>query len=370
VISWPIVLLVLIGFGEASVQVPVQAADEIVWRDARELTLEGQAFEDTATPYGRLPARARESVRGPVWALGEQSAGLSVRFRSDGTAIRARWSLTSEQLEMKHMPSSAVSGLDLYVRKGPPGGDRGWRWLGTGFPTGKDDNEALLAKELDGEPRDYLLHLPLYNGTASLGIGVPAGSTLEPSPRLRTGRKPIVFYGTSITQGACASRPGMVHTAILGRRLDRPIVNLGFSGNGEMEPAVTALLAEIDAAVYVIDCLPNMNAEAVAERTRPLVQSLRAARPEVPILLVEDRSYGFAHLVPSGRERNLSNRVALRASFEALLESGVKDLHYLEGEGLLGSDGEATVDGSHPSDLGFMRYADAFEPVLRELLAP
>src|SRR5690606_24273204 len=131
-------------------------------------------------------------------------------------------------------------------------------------------------------------------------------------------RRPLVFYGTSITQGGCASRPGMVHTAILGRRLDRPVINLGFSGNGRLEIEVGKLLAELDPAVYIIDCLPNASEKEVAERTEPLVRLLREHRPDTPIVLVEDRSYTDAFLVTSKRQRNLSSRAAFRAAFERL----------------------------------------------------
>ena len=181
-------------------------------------------------------------------------------------------------------------------------------------------------------------------------------------------RKPIVFYGTSITQGGCASRPGMVHTAILQRRLNAPVVNMGFSGNGRMEMEVVELLAEIDAAVYVIDCLPNIDAAQVAERTEPLVRKLREVRPKTPILLVEDRSYSDSFLITSKRERNESSRHALHVAFELLRGDGVQDLFYLEGEQLLGDDNEGTVDSSHPTDLGFVRQADAFEKALRPIL--
>ena len=129
-------------------------------------------------------------------------------------------------------------------------------------------------------------------------IGLPADAKLSKAEPYKNEdsslRKPIVFYGTSITQGGCASRPGMVHTAILQRRLDHPVVNLGFSGNGKMEPEVVELMAEIDASCFVIDCLPNMDAKEVAERTEPLVRKLREAQPKTPILLVEDRSYSDA----------------------------------------------------------------------------
>src|SRR6185503_14185573 len=117
-------------------------------------------------------------------------------------------------------------------------------------------------------------------------------------------RKPIVFYGTSITQGGCASRTGMVHTAIIGRRFERPVINLGFSGSGKMDPSVVELLAELDPAVYVIDCLPNLNATGVTERTAPLVRMLRKARPATPILLVEDRSYANAPVNESAHKAN------------------------------------------------------------------
>ncbi len=342
--------------------------DPLIWHDARTLTLEGQAFEDTAAPFDRLPARAESTLRDAVWDLSRCSAGLSVRFQTDATTIHARWSLTNDQLAMPHMPATGVSGVDLYVRQGAD-----WRWLGTGLPTQRVGNTALIGRDLDpapdGRPRDYLLHLPLYNGTESLEIGVPRGYRVVPFPRPDARSRPIVFYGTSITQGACASRPGMAHTAILGRRLDRPVINMGFSGVGEMELDVMAYLLEIDAAAFVIDCLPNMNAEQVTQRTQPLVQMLRASKPDVPILLVEDRSYSDAHLRRDPRDRNRKSRAALRAAYHALQAEGVSGLHYLKGDDLLGHDGEATVDGSHPNDLGFMRHADAFEPVLRGMLA-
>jgi hypothetical protein len=160
----------------------------------------------------------------------------------------------------------------------------------------------------------------------------------------------------------------MVHTAIIGRRLECPIINLGFSGNGRMEAEVNKLLAEIDTAVYVIDCLPNMNAKDVEERTEPLVQTLRKVRPDTPIVLVEDRSYTNAHTLPGPRKHNDESRAALKKAFDRLQKAGVKHLHYLSGARLLGDDSEGTVDSSHPTDLGFMRQADAFLEVLAPLL--
>jgi hypothetical protein len=334
------------------------------WHDVRDLGVEGKGWTDTRAFFDRLPAKAEGVVRKEVWGLSRDSAGLCVRFATDATTISARWSLTSDRLAMPHMPATGVSGLDLYVKT-----DEGWHWLAVGQPDRTRGNTAVLVKGLPEGKREYLLYLPLYNGVPTVEIGVPVGRALDRGPeRLAGHRRPIVFYGTSITQGGCASRPGMVHTAILGRRLDRPVINLGFSGNGLMEPELASLLAELDPAVYVLDCLPNMTAKLVGERVEPFVKTLRRARPATPIVLAEDRTYTNASIVPAANERNATSRAALKAAYEHLRAEGIGNLHYLPGDSQLGDDGEDTVDGSHPTDLGFFRMADAFGKVLGPLL--
>jgi lysophospholipase L1-like esterase len=290
---------------------------------------------------------------------------MLVRFQTDAAAIHARYSVLSASLAMPHMPATGVSGLDLYARD-----DQGRdRWLAVARPTAQQMTLELAAgidPLPDGKPRLYTVYLPLYNGVESLEIGVAATAVFEPvAPRAEP---PLVFYGTSIMHGACASRPGMSITGILGRRLDRPVINLGFSGNGRMDAEVVELLAELKPCVYAIDCLPNMGAEQVAERTEPLVRRLRQAHPETPILLVEDRTYTNAAFYRSSRDRHSGSRAELRKAYERLLAAGVERLHYLAGEPLLGDDGEAATDGSHPSDLGMVRYADAYEQTLRKIL--
>jgi len=336
---------------------------QVDWYDLRKLPVEGRGWSDTAAFFDRLPARAEGLVRKDVWGLSRQTAGLCARFTTSATAVHCRWKLTSTNLALPHMPATGVSGVDLYVRHGGA-----WRWLATGFPK-EQVNQVVLVQGLPPGEHEFLLYLPLYNGVAELEVGVPRDAPLAPGRAYSPDRaKPLVFYGTSITQGGCASRPGMVHTAILQRRLERPVINLGFSGNGRLEAEVGQLLAELDPAVYVLDCLPNLGAADVKERTEPLVKILRQARPETPILLVEDRSYTDGFLLQGKRQRNLESRKELRAAFDRLQAAGVTGLHYLEGEHLLGDDNEGTVDSSHPTDLGFVRQADAFEIVLRKIL--
>ena len=332
------------------------------WHDVRGWGIEGKGWHETEHYFDRLPARAKGTVREVVWNLSRNATGLTARFETDAERIDARWTLRADPGIKMHMPPVAVAGLDLYAAD--PGGTP--RWLGIGRPETIPACEATLAEGLAPGRRVYTVYLPLFANVDSLEIGVPTGASFTGVPP-RT-RRPIAFYGTSIVHGAAASRPGMTHVAILGRRLGLPVLNLGFSGNGQMEPEVAALLAELDPCVFVVDCLPNMTAAMLDERAAHLVRTLRAARPHTPILLVEDRTYANAAFKPAQRERNDTSRAAFRRIVLQLHNEGVGGLHYLPGESLLGDDGEATVDSSHPTDLGFMRQADALEPALRALL--
>jgi lysophospholipase L1-like esterase len=344
----------------------VQLADShILWYDARELVIEGRGWRDTEEFYDRLPARAKGVVRDPVWDLSRNSTGICVRFSTDATAVKVRWSLRDEQLALEHMPATGVSGVDLYIRT--EGG--GWGWLAVGRPSQYPANQKDLVGGLPPGWHEFLLYLPLYNGVSSVQVGIASTYSIAKAPPRPAERiKPICFYGTSIVQGGCASRPGMVHTAILGRRLDWPVINLGFSGNGPMELELARLMTELDPAAYVIDCLPNMEAGQVTERALPFVKMLREARPDTPIILVENIPYQGAPYLPGRYGAYTSKNAALRQAFQQMIETGIKGVLYLPCGNLLGHDEEATVDGTHPTDLGFMRMADALEPVLRQAL--
>ena len=333
------------------------------WHDVTTWGVEGRGWGDQERKrwFDRLPAKAEGRVTDAVWNLSHDSAGMVARFKTDALAIYARYTVSKKQIGMPHMPATGVSGLDLYARD-----DSGaWRWVMVTKPT-EQSVEAVVISGLAPGMREYAAYLPLYNGVESLEIGVPAGATFEALPP--RSEKPIVFYGTSITHGASASRPGMVHTAILGRRFDRPVLNLGFSGNGKMDAAVGSLLTEIDAAVYVIDCLPNMGPADVTAKCGPLVRQLREARPTTPIVLVEDRRNTNSWILPDRDKHHDANHAALKAAYEQLVKEGVKGLFYIDGDHLYGDDAEGATDASHASDLGFMRQADIFEPILRAAL--
>jgi hypothetical protein len=337
---------------------------KLIWYDALELGVEGRGWQDVKHPYDRLPSEAEGLVREAVWSLSHNTAGMSVRFTTDSPVVAARWSLRSGMLAMRHMPATGVSGLDLYARH-----DGAWRWVGMGRPGKQQGNEKTLVSSAPTGSHTYLMYLPLYNGIESLEIGIRPGSILSKAPAHEQPRaKPVLFWGTSILQGGCASRPGMAYPSIIGRRLDRPVINLGFSGNGRMDPEIVQLIAGLDVAAYVIDCAPNMRPPMIAERTEPLVKALRKANPLTPIVLIENIKYQHGWFVESTRDSYTAKNIELKAAYDRLRSQGIRDLYYIPCDDLLGDDDEATVDGTHATDLGFMRMADAIEPVLRRIL--
>lgn len=337
---------------------------KVKWFEATDIGLEGQGWTTLKQPYDRLPPEAEGVVPEHVWGLSRQSAGLCVHFVTDSPKILARWSLISDRLAMMHMPATGVSGLDLYVKE-----QGRWGWIGMGQPEKVKGNAVELAVKIPSGPHEYRLYLPLYNGTEKLEIGIAPDAAIGRAPAYPAGRaKPVLVWGTSITQGGCASRPGMAYPSILGRRLDRPMINLGFSGNGRMDPPLVSLIAKLDVAAYVIDCAPNMDPGLITKRTEPLVQALRAAHADTPIVLVENVPYQKGWFFAGARESYERKNNALRESYKQLRKAGVKHLYYVPCTDLYGHDHEATVDGTHATDVGFQRLADAIEPTLRRAL--
>lgn len=338
------------------------AAGDLEWYDVTKWDVEGRILPDQERKrwFDRLPASADGKVTSAVWNLSRDSSGMMFRFMTDATAIHVHYKVTKSNLGMPHMPATGVSGVDLYARD-----ENGkWKWVQVTKPA-TAEVKAEIIKGLAPGYREYAAYLPLYNGVEFMSIGVAKGSKFE---GLKPRERPVVFYGTSITHGACASRPGMVHTAILGRRLDMPVVNLGFSGNGRMDKAVGEFLVQVDAAAFVIDCLPNMGPADVKEKCVPLVKQLREAKPSTPIVLVEDRRFSNDWITPAKQKFHTENHAALREAYEQLQGEGVKGLFYIPGDKLYGEDSEGATDASHANDLGFMRQAEIFEPVLRSAL--
>ncbi len=338
--------------------------EPLKWHDLRRFTIEGKGWSDTAQFYDRLPAKAEKTVRAEVWKLSQNSAGISARFVTDADSISVRWKLRSPNLALPNMTATAVSGVDLYVKENGE-----WRWAASGKADKFPSNEQKIIGNMKKQKREFLLYLPLYNGVESIEIGLPESASAAAAVPYAETTKPIVIYGTSIVQGASASRAGIAYPSILGRNLNRPVINLGFSGNGKMEAEIAELLTEIDAAVYVIDCLPNLSSGAeVTEKTPILIEILRRKRPQTPIVLVENIRYPDVFIEERKNRIYAEKNAALRKVYKNLQSSGVKKVYYVPGDNLIGTDAEATIDGVHPTDLGFFRMSNILENVLKKTL--
>jgi lysophospholipase L1-like esterase len=334
--------------------------------------IEGQAWPaEVAAPYDRFPARAEKTLNPNVWNISHSSAGLYIKFKTNASSITIRY-VVKGALAMTHMPATGVSGIDLYAID--PNGQ--WKWAPASHSFGDTVeypfSNMVVSSEFPGRDYEYRLYLPLYNTVTWLAIGVPDNSSfrfMRLSPE-----KPIVVYGTSIAQGACASRPGMAWTALLQQRLDRPLINLGFSGSGKLETSVIALMNEIDARLYVLDCIPNLTARAgitnpeLENRIMAAVKALKEKRPHVPVLLVEHSGGADNNIMDTAAQHDYENaNNVLRRCFDKMKTAGITGIYLLTNKEM-GLSVYSTVDGLHPNDVGMLEYANAYEKSLRVIL--
>ncbi len=328
---------------------------------------QGWSDKEIKSFYDRLPSKMENTVRPEVWNLSRTAAGLELVFNTTAEQIIIRYVTTKKKYAMNHFPATGVSGVDLFAENK----DGSWAWA-NGKADFKDTiTYSYASLDLDKDQyksgRKFHLFLPLYNGVKWLEIGVPEGSGFKFIPV--TDEKPIITYGTSITQGGCASRPGMAWTNILSRKLHTPVVNLGFSGNGKLEKEIIDLMAEKDAKIFIIDCVANMGADIknIKSKHTDAVITLRAKHPNTPIVVVEQPHYTEGRFT-SARARGLAAmNKELQDSYKELKSKGVKNVYYLTYADI-GFDMNDSVDGTHPTDMGMLKYANAFEKLLKPLL--
>lgn len=329
------------------------ASSQTVYYDASEFPLIGKITSETETRYERLPAYLKDNVSRPaIWSLGKNTSGLAIRFNSNSTSISAKWEVLKD-VKMNHFTETGIKGLDLYAWE-----NNKWQFVNTARPTAKQ-NEQEIISTMTAKDREFMLFLPLYDGLISLSIGIDSLSSISaPHTNLPVTKNPIVVYGTSITQGGCATRAGMSYTNILTRWMNREFINLGFSGNGQLDYEIAEVMAKRkDAGLFILDFIPNVTEPKIKERTKHFVNIIRKENPDTPILLVE--SIIFPHSVFSTSTADILSvkNSALRAEFEEMKKAGDNNLYYLNSDNLISKDGEGTVDGVHLTDLGFQHLA-------------
>ena len=335
-----------------------------VYTDATTLPVFGKVCENTFEPFSRLPGSLEGVSRDPVWSLGRNSAGLFLRFRSDSGVFSFRWTSTFKK-GLDNMAAIGVRGLALYTF------DKGeWVYVGSARPNKKAaaSESRVSCTKLEGQVHEFMLYMSLYDGVRSLSIGVPEGKVID-APLLDSPKaeRPVIVYGTSILQGASASHPGMAGTNQLSRRLDRVVINLGFSGNALLDLEIAELMAAYpDPAVFVMDNLPNGTPELTREKLESFYRILRKAHPKVPVLFVEHPRYPRWRYDAGGQKSIDLRNEAMHEVFDALKKSGEKNIILVKADKMLPENNVGTIEGVHFTDIGFARWCDVLYPALKK----
>lgn len=344
---------------------PAVDTEGMVFRDIRETAADiyGLYQPRTNNIYCRLPQELADTVSPGVARLNRCTAGGRLRFRTDSQRIAIRVRQTGEKKASSHQTFINTSGFDLYLYEN--GNQRFWCSLIP--PPDRTNGYEAMTKFTDRRMREFVMNFPAYDGVLELQLGLDEDAALEAGSHYRT-EKPVVFYGSSITQGACASRPGNSYQNMLSRRLDFDYLNFGYSGNGRGEPVVAEYLASLNAAAFVVDYDHNApNVDHLAATHEPFVRILREKHPNAPILLMSktdiprtEKAAEFTH----------KRREVICATYEKLLQEGDRNIYFLDGQTIFAIHGgdSCTVDGTHPTDLGFMCMADAVYPILSKML--
>lgn len=337
-----------------------QEKTKTIFRDAKEFTLIGKG-QNSSPYYHRIDTSMYSELPKGVKRLLTNSSGLAVLFKTNSRKIEAKWTLSSYNVG-DNMTPIVRSGLDLYIKK-----DGKWIYAGVGRPKAKNSSYTIVENMSDSE-KECMLYLPLYNSIEDLEIGVDDNTSTHitsiPSPFA----KKVVIYGSSITQGASASRAGMSYTSRIGRALNWEIINLGISGGGKMEKDAAHFTAAIDGDMYVLDCAANPSPQEITERTNYMVKHIRSLHPNKPIVMIQSVVRESGNFDPTKEKMVGEQNSNFETEYKRLIKEEVKDLYLIYGKDLLGHDHEGTTDGSHPNDLGFTRMIDIIQPQLAKIM--
>ncbi len=307
----------------------------------------------------RLLERSLPDMNEGVRYHSTHTSGGMVRFKANSSVIAIKAELT-EPATMTHMPASGSAGFDLYIGSGVSK---------KFFRNVKPENnsttiDAVLYEKAIDAAEEFTLYFPLYNGVKELFVGFAPGSVIE-KPSEFAISKPIVFYGSSITQGACASRPGNAYTHFLTRWLDANLVNLGFSGSAKGEREMGELISKIDMSVFVYDYDHNApDPEYLRQTHKPFFEIIRRGNPNLPIIIVSRPDYD-----KDPRDSDVRRDIVYKTYSDAI-NAGDNKVFFVDGERLFGSDNRdaCTVDTCHPNDIGFYRMARTILPVIDRAL--
>ncbi len=321
--------------------------------------LSGFAWYNQEHKMCRLPESVLPFTNDGVRCLAYHTSGGMIRFRTNAATIAIHAEL-NEPGDMNHMPRNASAGFDLYLDTGK--NKTYFKSISPGI--GENKIEGILADGLpENEMREWSLYMPLYSGVNNVEIGVTPGCDFN-LPTAFNIEKPIVFYGSSITQGGCASRSGNAYINFLGRWIDAPVVNLGFSGSGRGEIAIAEAIASLDISAFILDYDHNApDPQHLKDTHEKFFKIIRDKQPELPIIMMSKCDF-------YQNDDCCQRREIIRQTWLNAVNNGDKNAFFIDGETLFGTDNRdaCTVDGCHPNDIGFFRMAKTVLPVLLEAI--
>ena len=355
-----IILLILTVSGQWSM------VNGQTWHDASEggFHIFGQGWPQLSQKkFQRLPITEKSKLNNvALWNASQLSAGLYVRFRTDATSIRVRFTLTKQAVQHYNISSFGQSGVDLYARSDD---GKTFHWLGNhlnyGFGTPATANfRNIVPQNMEGNKEcEYMLYMPNFNGVSKLEVGVNEGASFQ-YIEVPEDDEPIVVYGSSAVQGSSASRPGNSWANMLGRELDAQIVNMGFADNAKLDEGIFKVMANLKPRVFIIDAMPDMKTmpQLIKERVVAGVKILQAMTNR-PVLLVESPGAPDRLIRPGQDELHTKANEQLREAYDQLTQDGYTNLFNMTQEEL-GLNEEDFLDGINPSDLGMKHYAAAY----------
>ena len=345
--------LFLIGFCFSSVMVQGQ----IRYVESSELHIGGKV-KHAGNTFHRLDMVVYQDLPANIKKLMTNSSGMYLSFQSNSSKIVAEW-CTSSAKTYPNLPGIAFEGLDLYVKENGK-----WIYAGVGRPTHQNCQTQTLVENMENSEKEFLLYLPLYDEITSFKLGIDSSATYQVIKPFSTD---VAFYGTSIVQGASASRPGLNYTSKLSRNLGIEAINWGVSGSARMEKSVSKMIGEMDLDVLVLDCIPNCSPEHIDERTKDFILEIREKHPNLPILAIAGAPFESGNFNTKVKENMRLRNLYFEKHIKDLMRED-SNLYFLSGEGLLGEDHEGTIDGTHPNDIGFERMIQKIEPELKNIL--
>lgn len=325
------------------------------------LTVQGRAFPE-APNFHRVDTAKYHDLPPAVKKLYTHSTGLFVTFRTNSSKLSIDWETADARLGNNSTPIMS-RGFDVYVKE-----QSGWRFAGVARPhLQKSKSSFTMVEDMEKTEKEFLLYFPLYKELLSFQLRIDEGATFTSTVQQHENK--IVIYGSSIVQGASASRPGLAYPAKISRSMHTNVINLGASGNARMELTVAQMINDIeDVDLIVMDCVPNSSPQQVKERTFAFVQEIRKAHPHVPILMIESITRQTGNYNQKWKQRLEEQNANFKTEYNRLIAAGYKNLFYLPTDSLIGDDHEGTVDGTHPTDVGFERFVTIVQPEIEKIL--